>query len=680
MSGDKMSEFDEKINKVFEGKVVRKDLVRKVKVGANVPVFVLEYLLGKYCASDDQGVIDAGLKLVNNKLSENYVRPDESMKAQSKVKLNGRHTFIDKASVRLVASEDKYWASLVNFGYKNVHIADREIDKYDRLLQGGIWAEIDLEYLYEEEAKGKISPFRIRELRPIQIASFDLDEYIEGRKQFTTDEWIDLLILTLGLEPSIFSRRKKLLYLSRFIPLVENNFNFVELGPRGTGKSYAFQDISPYCILMTGPTTVANLFYNISRSQIGLVGTWDAIGFDEIADLQKMPKEVITSLKTYCESGVFARGKESLSGKASIAFFGNTNQPVDVMVQSSHLFAPMPDVIRDDLAFLDRIHFYHPGWEIDKMSNEFLTDGYGFVVDYFAEAVKVMRNKNFTEIPERYYNLGSHLNTRDTKAVRRSVSGFIKLLHPDGEVTKEELREYLELAMEGRRRVKEQLKKMAPYEYSKTSFSIIDKESLEEFYVGVPEAGGKGMISSDPLAPGTVYTIAVGEQSKVGIYRIEVNMTTGSGRLKVSGSVGRSIKDSFNRAFDYLKGIRAEVGIGSDIYNNDFSVEAIDLLGTGVDSPSGIALFVAVISALKKQSVQPALLILGDMTVQGNIKQLPSLSEALQVGLDNGAKKALIPIENKRHFFEVSADIVEAVDPIFYKDPTTAAYKGLGIN
>lgn len=673
-------ELYKKINEIFEGKVVRKDLVRKVKVGANVPVFVLEYLLGKYCASDDPSVIEAGLKLVNNKLAENYVRPDESMKAQAKVKNNGKHTFIDKVSVRLVASDDKYWASLVNFGYKYVHIADREIDKYDRLVQGGIWAEIDLEYLYEEEGRGTVSPFRIRELKPIQIATFDFNEFVEGRKHFTTDEWIDFLILTIGLEPTKFSKRNKLLYLSRLIPLVENNFNLVELGPRGTGKSYAFQDISPYCILLTGPTTVANLFYHIGRNQIGLVGTWDAVAFDEIADLQKMPKEVITSLKTYCESGVFARGKESLSGKASIAFFGNTNQPIDVMVQTSHLFSPMPDVIRDDLAFLDRIHFYLPGWEVEKMSNDLLTDGYGFVVDYFAEAVKNLRNRNFTEAMDRFYSLGSHLNTRDAKAVRKTVSGLVKLIHPDGELTEEDMKTYLEFALEGRRRVKEQLKKLAPYEYSKTSFSFIEKETMQEHYVGVPEAGGKGLISPDPLAPGTVYTIAVGEQSKTSLYRLEVNMGAGTGKMKISGAIGKQMKDSFVRAFDYLKSIKAQVGVSSDILIHDFNVEAIDLLGSAVDAPSGIALFVGLLSALKKQSMLPATLVLGDLTVQGNIKQVNSLSEPLQVGLDNGAKKAIIPIENKRHFFDVAADIVEAVDPIFYKDPITAAFKGLGLN
>lgn len=674
-----MPYLDQKVNIVFPGKVVRKDLVRKVKVGANVPVYVLEYLLGKYCATDDEKAIEAGLKVANNILAENYIRPDESMKAQAKVKTKGRHTFIDKVRVRLVASEDKYWATLINFGYKNVHIPETYIHKCERLLQGGIWAQVELEYLYEYEGPGTKSPFRIRELKPIQIAAFDMDEFIEGREQFTTDEWVDFLIRTIGLEPSQFSKRKKFLYLCRFIPLVENNFNLTEFGPRGTGKSYAFQDVSPYAILLTGPTTVANLFYNISKSEIGLVGIWDAVAFDEVSDLSKMPKEVITSLKTYCESGAFARGKEALSGKASIVLFGNMNQQIDVLVQSSHLFAPMPEVIKGDISFLDRIHFYLPGWEIDKMKNEFLTNHYGFVVDYFAEAMKELRKRNFTESIDHFFNLGSHLNTRDSKAVRKTVSGLLKLIHPNGEFTKEELFEYLQLALEGRRRVKEQLKKLAPYEYSKTSFSIIEKETLQEIFVGVPEEGGKGLISSDPLLPGTVYTIAIGEQSKATIYRMEVNMAPGTGKLKVSGALERQMKDSLERAFNYLKSVKSQLGVGYDFNTHDFNVEAVDILGRGVKAPSGIALFVALLSALKKQSVLPAIVVLGDMTVQGNLKPLPSLSEPLQVALDNGAKKALIPIENKRHFFDVSAEIVEAVDPVFYKDPTTAAMKALGI-
>ena len=404
--GGHMGDLDEKTTSVFAGKVVRKDLVRKVKVGANVPVFVLEYLLGKYCATDDLAAIEAGLRVVNTTIASNFVRPDEANKAQSVVKDKGKHTFIDKIKVRYLSDDDKHWAELVNFGHRYVHVPDHYMRKYDRLLMGGIWAQVDIRHQYDEEARGKRSPFWIDELKPIQVATFDLEEYQECRRQFTSDEWIDLLFRSIGLEPYSFDRRLKLLFLIRLLPLCEPNYNLVELGPRGTGKSYAYQELSPYAILLTGPTTVANLFYNMATNKIGLVGIWDAIAFDEVADLQKMPREVVTTLKTYCESGTFARGKESLSGMASLAMFGNTNQPVEVMVRSSHLFLPMPDVIREDMAFLDRIHYYIPGWELPKMRVEFFTEHYGFVVDYLAEALRELRKHNYTEIIDRHFSLG----------------------------------------------------------------------------------------------------------------------------------------------------------------------------------------------------------------------------------------------------------------------------------
>lgn len=678
-----MPELDRKAASVFAGKVVRKDLVRKVKVGANVPVFVLEYLLGKYCATDDPIAIDAGLKVVNNTLSSNFVRPDESNKAQSMVKDKGdrnqTHTLIDKVQVRYVSEDDKYWAELKNFGHKYVHIPEHFLKNYDRLLMGGIWAQIDLRHRYDEEQKGKRSPFWIDSIKPIQLATFDLDEYRDCRSKFTTDEWIDLLLRTIGLEPCHFSRRQKLHYLARLIPLAESNYNLVELGPRETGKSYGYQELSPYTILLTGPTTVANLFFNMATGKMGLVGMWDAIGFDEVADLQKMPKEVVTTLKTYCESGTFARGKDSLSGMASIAMFGNTNQPVEVMVKSSHLFMPMPDVIREDMAFLDRIHFYIPGWEMPKMKVDFFTDHYGFVVDYLAEALRELRKHTFTEILDRHFSFGSHLKSRDVKAVRKTVSGLVKLIYPNGEVSKGEVTELIELALEGRRRVKEQLKKMGSFEFHQTSFSYIDTETREERFVGVPEQGGRDMIALDPLAPGSLYTASVDDQGKVGLYRIEVGTSPGTGKLKIAGGVEGAMKESLQRAFAYLQGQKVKMGIGQQFDTTDFHVEAIDLLSNHVPCEAGVALVVAVYSAIKRQSVLAGLVILGDLSIQGNIKSLRTLAEPLQVAMDNGARKALIPLENKRNFLEVSGDIVERVDPVFFSDPMTAAMKALGM-
>lgn len=674
-----MPQLDNKATSVFAGKVVRKDLVRKVKVGANVPVFVLEYLLGKYCATDDPAAIEAGLKVVNNTLSANFVRPDEANKAQSLVKDKGKHTLIDKVKVRYLAEDDKHWAELVNFGHKNVHIPEHYLRDFDRLLMGGVWAQVEIRHQYDEEQKGKRSPFWIESLKPIQIATFDLDEYRACRRQFTTEEWIDLLIRSIGMEPSHFNRRLKLLFLTRLLPLCEQNYNLVELGPRGTGKSYAYQELSPYTILLTGPTTVANLFYNMASGKMGLVGIWDAIGFDEVADLQKMPKEVVTTLKTYCESGTFARGKDALSGTASLAMFGNTNQPVEVMVRSSHLFVPMPDVIREDMAFLDRIHFYIPGWEIPKMRVEFFTDHYGFVVDYLAEALRELRKHNFTETIDRHFALGGHLNARDVKAVRKTCSGLMKLVFPHGEVTKDELAELVSIALEGRRRVKEQLKKMGSFEYHQTSFSFVDNESREERFVGVPEQGGRDMISTDPLAPGSLYTASVDDQGRVGLYRLEVGCSPGTGKLKIAGGIDGPMKESIQRAFAYLMGQKVKMGVAQQVDTTDFHVEAIDLLSNRVPCEAGIALVVAVYSAVKRQPVLPGLLILGDMSIQGNIKPLRSLAEPLQVGMDNGARRALIPLENKRNFLEVSGDIVERVDPVFFSDPMTAAMKALGM-
>lgn len=674
-SSSDRDQLDDKANRLFAGKVVRKDLVRKVKVGANVPVFVLEFLLGKYCASSDEVAIKMGLQVVNDTLANNYIRSDESMKAQAKVKDRGRHTFIDKVKVRLVDSD--YWAEVTNFGHKNVHVPEHYVREYERLVMGGVWAQVDMRFEYDEESKGK-NPFWIDKLTPIQIATFDLEEYRRVRSQFTTDEWLDLIMRSMGYEPDEMSRRLKLLFLVRLIPLAERNYNLVELGPRGTGKSYVVQEVSPYSALLTGGTTVANLFGHMSGRQKGMVQIWDVVGFDEVADLQKMPKEVITTMKTYCESGTFQRGQEAVSGDASIAMFGNTNQPVDVMVQTGHLFAPMPDIIRDDMAFIDRLHFYLPGWEIPKMRNDMFTDHYGFVVDYLAEALREMRKHNFTEIIDRHFSLGAHLNARDRKAVRKTVSGLMKILFPHGEVTRDELAELLEFAIEGRRRVKEQLKKMGSFEYYHTSFSYTLQETGEEKFVGVPEQGGRDLISTDPLSPGTVYSAGVTSDGTVGLYRLEVSVSSGTGKLKSAGGVGGAMKESIQRAFSFLQSKKTELGIARDLDVSDLHVEVIDLLGNRVEAELGVSFFVAAYSALRKAPVTPALLILGDMSVQGNIKPLRSLTEPLQVAKDNGAKRALIPIENKRNFLDVSADIMEHVDPIFYGDPKTAALKVLG--
>jgi ATP-dependent Lon protease len=670
-------ELDDKVNRAFAGKVVRKDLVRKVKVGANVPVFVLEFLLGKYCASSDEVAIQMGLRVVNDTLANNYIRPDEAMKAQSKVKEKGTWTFIDKVKVRLVDSD--YWAELNNFGNKFVHVQTQYVRDYERLLTGGIWAQVDMHFAYDEESKGK-NPFWIEKLTPIQIAAFDLGEYQKLRSEFNTDEWIDLMLRSMGYEPAEMTKRLKLLFLTRLIPLCERNFNLVELGPRGTGKSYVIQQISPYAALMTGSTTVANLFGHMGGKTKGLVQIWDVVGFDEVADLEKMPKEVVTTMKTYCESGSFQRGQEAASGEASVALFGNTQHSVEVMVQTGNLFESMPVVIRDDPAFLDRMHFYLPGWEVPNMRNELFTDHYGFVVDYLAEALRELRRHNFTEVSERHFTMGPHLATRDRKAVKKTVSGLMKIIHPNGETSAAEIAELLEFAMEGRRRVKEQLKKMGLLEYYHTSFSYTANETGEERFVGVPEQGGRNMISGDPLSPGSIYTATVAPNGAVGMYRVEVSVSSGSGKLRTAGGIAGMTKESIGRAFSYMLAKKEELSIARELDVSDLHVEVIDLLNNRVEGEIGLGFFIAAFSALKKAPPVAAMLILGDVSVQGNIKGLRSLVEPLQIAMDNGAKRALIPLENKRSFLEVAGDVVEHVDPIFFGDPKTAAFKALGLN
>lgn len=665
--------LDDKVNQVFAGKCVRKDLVRAVKVGANVPVFVLEYLLGKYCASSDPAAIELGLAVVRDTLANNYIRPDEANKAQSRVRQKGSYTFIDKVKARLIGST--FVAECVNFGSSNLRINENDVYAFERLLTGGVWAQVEVEW---DESDSK-APFSISQITPIQLASFNLEEYRKLRTQFSTDEWIDLLIRSMGYEPSSMEQRLKLLFLLRLIPLCERNYNLVELGPRGTGKSFAVQELSPYAALLTGPTTVANLFGHMSGKIKGMVSIWDVVAFDEIADLQKMPKEVITTMKTFCESGQFQRGAESFSGDASIAMFGNTQQPIDVMVQTGHLFAPMPDVIRDDMAFIDRLHCYLPGWEMPTMRNEYFTDNYGFVIDYLAEALKDLRKLNYTELCDTYFGLGAHLNTRDRKAVRRTVSGLVKIIHPHGSPSKEDLEEILKLAIEGRRRVKEQLKKMGSFQYSQTSFSYSDNSTGEEHFVGVPEQGGKDLIASEPLSPGSIYAASVTGDGNVGLYRLEVSISSGNGKLKPAGGIGGTMKESIQRAFAYMQANKGSFSIAHEADNYDFNVEAIDLLGNKLQLEIGVAFFIAAFSAIRHASARAGMLVIGDMSIQGNIKAAKSLVELLQVAMDNGARCALIPAENKRSFLEVDTDVIDKIDPIFYNDVKTATFKGLEV-
>jgi len=668
--------LDEKLLRVFPGKVVRKDLLHQIRGGENVPSYVLEYLLGKYCASDDPKEVEIGLAAVKDTLQTNYFRHDEANKAQSLVEQRGKHRFIDRVEVRFLPSETKYWAAMDNFGFARIHIPDEYYRRYERLLEGGIWALVDLEFV--PPANKGDSPFHIADLKPIQLARFDEEEFLHGRAEFTRDEWLDILTRTVGLEPDRMDDRLKLLLACRLIPFVEKNYNLIELGPRGTGKSYAFSEMSPYCILLSGgKASSANLFYNNARRQVGLVGHWDVVAFDEVGGMKVTDPDTIQIMKDYMANGRFSRGITQVMADASLVFIGNLNQPVETLVQNSatDLLQPLPEAF--DLAVIDRLHLYVPGWEIPKTSKDLLTTHYGFVTDYLAEAFRMLRRKNWFDTAEGYYRFGSHVEGRDASAVKRTVSGLLKLLHPDGRWTKAELSEYLELAMEGRRRVKEQLKKRGSFEFYKTSFSYIDKEDGTERVVSVPEQGGAGAISPDPLPPGNVYTVAADSESRVGLFRLEVAITAGTAKLRTPGGLEPSLKESLNRAFAYFQGVKDKLGLTPQMAQKDLQAEAVDLSGGRVECACGVAFYVAMISAIYNRRVLAGTVILGDLTVQGNIKGIPSIMEPLQVAAENGALRALLPLANKGQVAGLPEEIVERVDIVFYGDPDRAVSKAL---
>jgi len=671
--------LDQKVTRVFAGKVVRKDLLHQIKGGENVPSYVLEYLLGKYCASDNEEEIRIGIDAVKETLAANYFRHDEANKAQSMVEQKGRHRFIDRVEVRFLAGENKYWASMDHFGYTRIHIPEEFYRRYERLLEGGIWAIVDVEFRPPEEGS-KGSPFHIVELRPIQLARFDLEEYIETRRSLSREEWIDLLIRSVGLEPTRMEKRLKLLLLTRLVPFVEKNYNFIELGPRGTGKSYAFSEMSPYCILISGgKASTANLFYNNARRQVGLVGHWDVVAFDEVGGLKVQDSDAVQIMKDYMANGRFSRGVTQVLADASLVFIGNLNQPVESLVRNSatDLFQPLPKEF--DLALLDRMHFYLPGWEVPKNSKDILTVHYGFVTDYLAEAFRALRKQNRFDEAERVFRFGSHVEGRDATAIKKTVSGLLKILHPDGGWTKEELAEYVELAMEGRRRVKEQLKKRGSFEFYKTSFSYIDLETDVERTVGVPEQGGAALISQDPLPPGTVYTAAVDAEAKVALFRLEVTITAGTGKLRTPTGLDKALKESLNRAFTYLQNVKDKLGLTQMLAQKDIFAEAVDLSGGRVECPCGVAFFAAMISAIRNKRVQAGTVILGDLTIQGNIKGPASITEPLQLALESGATRALVPLSNKAQFAGLPEDVLERLDVVFYGDVDRAVLKTLEV-
>lgn len=673
-------EIKEKLRETFDGKIVRKDLTKQIKEGANVPVYVLEFLLGQYCSSDDPAIIEEGVQKVKRILADNFVRPDEAQKILSVLRKNGSHTVIDMITVELNIKDDRFYATFSNLGLRGIPIADEYPEKHDRLLCGGIWCIVQLEYEYIEEEKNDC-PIHIRKLTPIQMPHVDLDELKRGRKNFTKDEWIDVLLRSIGMEPDTLSYREKWLLITRMLPLVENNFNLCELGPRSTGKSHLYKEISPNSILVSGgQTTVANLFYNMSRKSVGLVGLWDCVAFDEVAGIRFKDKDGIQIMKDYMASGSFARGKEEKAASASMVFVGNINQSVDVLLKTSSLFDPFPPEMGTDTAFLDRMHCYLPGWEVPKFRPEHFTNDYGFITDYLAEFIRELRKEQYGDALDRYFRLGKNLNQRDTIAVRKMIDGYLKLLYPDGEFSKDDLEEIVKISLEMRRRVKEQLKKLGGMEFYDVNFSYIDNETFEEKYVAVPEQGGGKLIPDGICNPGQVYTVSRGKSGMIGLFRLESQMLPGNGKFERTGlGADRDAKEATNTAFNFLKANSNKISGSISTTTKDYIINYQDLQGIGITGKLALPTLISLCSIALGRSTLANLVIIGDISISGTLIKADELANVLQVCLDSGAKKVLLPSTSFVDFATVPADLMSAFQLIPYTSAEDAVYKALGV-
>lgn len=671
-------DLDKLLIQQFPGKVVRKDLTKLIKEGANVPVYVLEYLLGMYCATDDESEIQNGLVTVKRILSDNYVRPDEAEKIKSKIREQGSWKVIDKVTVKLNEKRDCYEAVMGNLGVKGVEMPRSFVKQFEKLLTGGIWCIITLSYFYDEE--NKTSPFILSDLKPIQMPNMDMDDLFAARAKFSESEWIDALIRSIGMEPSVLSQRVKWHLLARLVPLVENNYNLCELGPRGTGKSHIYKEISPNSILVSGgKTTVANLFYNMSSRKVGLVGLWDVVAFDEVAGISFQDGDGIQIMKDYMASGSFARGRDSIEANASMVFVGNINQSVETMVKTSHLLAPFPDEMID-AAFFDRMHAYVPGWEIPKMRPEFFTNRYGMIVDYFAAFCREMRKRSFSDAINQFFRLGDNLNQRDTIAVKKTVSGLLKLLYPHGQFDKEAVRRCLVYALETRRRVKEQLKKIGGMEFYDVHFSYFEKESSEEQFVAVPEQGGGKLIPEGQLQPGSLHSISAGDKGMMGLYRSEMQCISGGGKFVISGmGSSSSAKESAKVGFDYFKANAGRVSQGIKVGDHDYHLHTVELQSQGASDTTALTTFVSLCSAVLKKPIQSQMVVLGTMSLGGSIVPVQNLADTLQISFDAGAKRILIPMASAKDIATVPAELFAKFQISFYADPVDAVFKAVGV-
>lgn len=711
-----VDELDRKALEHFGGKIVRKDLTAMMKRGANVPTFVLEYLLGMYCSTDDDEMVEQGVKRIRKILTDNYVRPDESETIKSKIKELGQYTIIDKVHAQLDEYRDIYVAGFTNLSIEPFVMPPEYVRDYSKILQGGIWCILRIEYLqpddenggdaladiFDEKPKSKPkkkgksrgpedSPFHVVSLKPIQMPNLDLDAMIALRREFTTKEWMDLLLRSCGYEPDALTDKQKLHFIARMVPLAEHNFNLCELGPRGTGKSHVYKEISPYSILLSGgQTTTANLFGRMNASyrtrsidRLGLVGNWDCVTFDEVAGMRFKDMNAIQILKDYMASGSFARGKDQLNADASMVFEGNINDSVQNVLKTTHLFDPFPPEFNNDSAFFDRIHLYLPGWEVPKMRSDLLTDHYGLITDCLSEFCREMRKRDFTVLIDRYFRLNSDFNKRDEIAVRKTFSGMAKLLFPDEVMSKEDVEMILQYAIEGRRRVKEQLKIMAGVEFIDVNLGYLDVDNpVENHVVYVPEQSKGTLVPEGELMCGHVFAIGHAADGDVAIYRLENKAVSGDFKLTTEG-VGnnRPVKDAIEAAFRFFENNAGKVAAGMRATERDYLMFYNDLQKKGLSVETSLAEFVGLCSAACNRPVVASMVIPGTLRMSGTIDEIRDLEDILRVAKNAGARKVLLPLSCIKDLQSVPSELLGSVSPDFYQDgdAVSAARKALDI-
>ena len=698
-----MDSLDLKAVDYFNGKVVRKDLTSLMKKSANVPTYVLEYLLGMYCATDDEKIIQVGIENVKRILSQNFIKPDQSEYIKSKIRENGKYSIIDMISVRFDENEDKYIAYFTNLKIATFEFSPDLVVHNEKLLLGGIWCLVGIEYsekpadepadendffdvfgLKQRTRRKKAfrskyeSPFKIFNIKPIQMPDINLQEIIDYRKEFNKEEWLNLLLRSVGYESSALTPKQRLHFLLRLVPMIQKNYNLVELGPRGTGKSHVYSELSPYSILISGGgTTSSNLFYNVGRRHAGLVGNWDCIAFDEVGGMKRMSDETIQIMKNYMANGTFARGQSSINAEASFAFEGNTFKSVAEMLRTSHLFDSFPTMFNNDSAFFDRIHAFLPGWETPKLRNSLFTNNFGLISDCLAEFCHNMRKLDFSDGYEKYFTLNKSFNARDEIAVKRTFSGLAKLMYPNGKMKKAEAKELLEYAIECRRRVKEQLRKMTPTEFDDVNLGYIDIKTNIETIVRVPEQPEGTLVSDGFEQAGYVYAVGRSVEGRVGVYRLENILLDGSGQLRYKNIEGigfgyESAKKSIISAFNYFSNHIQEIN-RTNIERYDYALYFNDLQFRGVSDDVSVAEVVGLCGALMDRPCKPSTVIAGRVVMSGNVMSLSSsVEEALSSAINAGAKNILLPYSSYNDYVKATTIDSSLINVLFYNTPIEA--------